>query len=736
MEMPKRDKLFKRLENHLRNTARHLVKFDTEEETLQYLIDSFRSELVCDYVGIILKTGEELSIKVWSGETLSFIEKLPIKLDNCTSALLHRSLTFEKVDEETTCSFISLLQKEKVSTWFTVPLKDEMNNYGFCFIGYLNTIPLLDMEHIFVEFGKDVAVAITQAKRKEVQKKKMMGAEWISENLSLNESIEKIVERLVERAGRGTNAEIACIYLYNEHENCFTFQPPSFGEIKLSKKIMIEENYILKEYFPFLETKGGNQLTVPLTIDLKTIGVLHVENKNIGIFTEEDLELLELLSNHVAVVLENTRLYNSEKEHKQRLHYLLDYQQSLVKETVEQDNFDGITVNLSKLFSKSVILFDRFMRPIVHNLYNLQESELPNLIELATYEIFHKKNKDSWFSFDNIGNRNIAVWPVNGGGDLLGYLAIDITNEEIDDYYRLSIDLARNIYSIQFIKQKLVLDAKEQVKDSFIHKLLVEKIEDPERIIQYANLFHWNLFNPHRVAVLSITLKEDIDNILEREAKKSFIWEQLKTRIMMYYRDIIIAQKEDEYVLIVPLEKEENKPKVFWAKLYDEMKKWLQLEGITCNVIIGIGGKADKVSDYYVCYQQGVQAMNVVFHRFNDVGFALFEELGSYTLLHHLKDSQIATLFVTKHLEPLLQYSEGKTMNLFETLRVYLYHNCSIKDTSEELFIHRSSLLYRLEKIESLLDIDLNYSEHRFNLMMAYKLYDLYYSNTIVSKSE
>ena len=62
------------------------------------------------------------------------------------------------------------------------------------------------------------------------------------------------------------------------------------------------------------------------------------------------------------------------------------------------------------------------------------------------------------------------------------------------DYYRLSINLARNIYSIQFIKQKLVLDAREQVKDSFMSKLLVEKIEDEESIIQYANLFHWDLF--------------------------------------------------------------------------------------------------------------------------------------------------------------------------------------------------------------------------------------------------
>jgi purine catabolism regulator len=86
--------------------------------------------------------------------------------------------------------------------------------------------------------------------------------------------------------------------------------------------------------------------------------------------------------------------------------------------------------------------------------------------------------------------------------------------------------------------------------------------------------------------------------------------------------------------------------------------------------------------------------------------------------------------FIKRHLEPLLNYSEGKSMDLFHTLRAFLYNNGNIKNSAEELFIHRSSLLYRLEKIESLLEIDLNDADHRFNMMMAYKLYDLYYSKT------
>ena len=204
------------------------------------------------------------------------------------------------------------------------------------------------------------------------------------------------------------------------------------------------------------------------------------------------------------------------------------------------------------------------------------------------------------------------------------------------------------------------------------------------------------------------------------------LWEQLKVKIADRNPEIRMGNKDGEWILCAPIDKEEAKPKVYWSKFYQYVKSWTEMNSSNCQVYLAVGGKTEKLSDYYVGYMQALKALNVVMSRFSDIGFALFDELGSYTVLHQLKDSQISDLYIQKHLAPLLQYSEGKSMDLFQTLRVYLEHNGSIKETAEELYIHRSSLLYRLEKIVDLLDIDINDSESRFNLMIAYKLYDLY----------
>ena len=57
-------------------------------------------------------------------------------------------------------------------------------------------------------------------------------------------------------------------------------------------------------------------------------------------------------------------------------------------------------------------------------------------------------------------------------------------------------------------------------------------------------------------------------------------------------------------------------------------------------------------------------------------------------------------------------------MNLVNSLRVFL-KNLNINKASEELFIHRHTLKYRLNKIRELTDLDPNLPEHQFILNMG-----------------
>lgn len=58
--------------------------------------------------------------------------------------------------------------------------------------------------------------------------------------------------------------------------------------------------------------------------------------------------------------------------------------------------------------------------------------------------------------------------------------------------------------------------------------------------------------------------------------------------------------------------------------------------------------------------------------------------------------------------------------DLYKTLDVYLRHNCNLAHTAKALHLHRNSLLYRLNKIRGLTDLDLDAEQVREYLRLSY----------------
>lgn len=728
----KQSALVERLNTHLRKTARQLIQFDTLDETLLFLVNSFWKQFSCDYVSIILLEGDRLYKKVAKGKGDSFEAIFPLNRTGCSSRFLESPVwCYDIIKADERCPFYESIEAERFATWFTVPIKEQdSDSYGVCLIGFRSFVPLFeDANKLFVEFGKDIVSAIGLAMNKQKEKKKMEGMAWLQENVYLGSSLEKLVGSAVERAGKGTEAEAACIYLYDEAKGCFVLHPVAYGTVNLPTVIKVEHNYRLHEYFPYLDRYGDSEITVPLIVHLKTVGVLHVWKKQHQRFTEEDAELLYLISSHVSVLIENARLYKNEQESKSRLAKFMEHQKELVKQTLVGEGFQEITSSLSQMMERTVILFDRFVRPMVFAPIDASHHAIQSMAQKAAAEnkaIRKSSGMELWFSAED--GREFGLFPIRGGGELLGYLGIQIQKDDVDAVLHMTLNHALNVYATQFIKQKLILDAKDQVKESFLNQLFVPHIQDKERVIQYANLFKLNVFEPHKVAIISFSFAESMEkesDLMEIEAKKTLIWERFREHLSRHYPGIVASRKEGLFILIVQDQKGREE-QLDWERVYHQFQKITLSHEKRGKIYIGISSSTQKIDDFYRCYKEALQALKIAESRFQHKGFIDFDSLGSYIVLSNLQDPMIAELFIDNYLGPLLKYGKGKGKELFDTLRAYLVMNGNLKDTSEHLFIHRSSLKYRLERISELLKVDLEDAEERFNLMLAYKLHDFY----------
>ena len=65
------------------------------------------------------------------------------------------------------------------------------------------------------------------------------------------------------------------------------------------------------------------------------------------------------------------------------------------------------------------------------------------------------------------------------------------------------------------------------------------------------------------------------------------------------------------------------------------------------------------------------------------------------------------------------------TPQLYQTVRCYLENHQSVTKTSEALFIHRSTLLYRLDKIKDILKTDFSDPDELLYLLLSFHLLDM-----------
>ena len=70
----------------------------------------------------------------------------------------------------------------------------------------------------------------------------------------------------------------------------------------------------------------------------------------------------------------------------------------------------------------------------------------------------------------------------------------------------------------------------------------------------------------------------------------------------------------------------------------------------------------------------------------------------------------------------LKKHDEENETQYMETLRAYLEEHLSATQAARKLFIHRSTFLYRLDRIKEILQFDLDDPEEIFYLELSFRL--------------
>lgn len=140
---------------------------------------------------------------------------------------------------------------------------------------------------------------------------------------------------------------------------------------------------------------------------------------------------------------------------------------------------------------------------------------------------------------------------------------------------------------------------------------------------------------------------------------------------------------------------------------------------LTC----GVGCLRERVSELSDSCLEARKALEIGNHCLPKQTVVHIHDVLVEQMLQDTADHPVLQTLYEEYIVPLEVYDQEFGANLLITLEAYLRLGSNTKQVAEELFIHRNSVLYRLERIRAILQKDLNNAEVHLRLELAVRLW-------------
>ncbi len=140
---------------------------------------------------------------------------------------------------------------------------------------------------------------------------------------------------------------------------------------------------------------------------------------------------------------------------------------------------------------------------------------------------------------------------------------------------------------------------------------------------------------------------------------------------------------------------------------------------------IGVGKLTKSIRCVSKSHRQAASILKLQSRRKLEDHINFFDDLGAYRVLLGIEDPEISHEYYEQVLGPLVEYDRESDSDLLNVLRCYLNHNGSVKETADELFVHRNTVNYKIAKAAEILCMDLSKLDSRLQLLLAFMLMDM-----------
>ncbi|MBI5030238.1 MAG: helix-turn-helix domain-containing protein [Chloroflexi bacterium] len=299
------------------------------------------------------------------------------------------------------------------------------------------------------------------------------------------------------------------------------------------------------------------------------------------------------------------------------------------------------------------------------------------------------------------------IVPIIVKGMARGFISLVGARESMRMFDRSAAERSAAACALEMAKVKAVSEAEKRVRGNFVDAMLTGNLSPTEAI-------HWakrNRYNPEgRHAAL----------LVDWAKKEHPSYRRLETLVhgqaSSFHTQVLTQGRENEVVIFARLEPRQGVESA--RQIAESIRRQATNEFASDPIAIGIGRPVDALIGLRDSYREARQALSMA-RRLAEPNPLYFGELNVYRLLFQLEYSPELASFCQETIGTLIEYDRAQGTDLVETLSSYFAHKGNLSATAEALFVHRNTLLYRMERIREISGLDLDNPETRLSIQLA-----------------
>lgn len=297
-----------------------------------------------------------------------------------------------------------------------------------------------------------------------------------------------------------------------------------------------------------------------------------------------------------------------------------------------------------------------------------------------------------------VSQKECTLFPVKNEEELIYILVLEL--EKSDEVSRIGRLCVSQLQSL------LEMNQEKMDKNRFVQKVMLNHLTEIE------------IYNQAKRLGIPVEQKRAVFLIEPKGEQDEVILEMVRGIYTTGMGDYVTAVDNGHVILVKSLETDEDMNEA--DEIAHMLVSIMNTEAMV-NVRVSYGSLTDKLQQITSAYQEAKIAMEVgrIFYVEKEV--LAYQELGIGRLIHQLPES-LCEMF-------LKEVFDEQEENIFDeeilsTVNQFFENNLNISETARQLYVHRNTLVHRLERIQKLTGLDVRMFEDALTLKIALMVSD------------